>query len=491
MCQLDSDGALSQPRICGGHPAMITGAGLRESLGAQRLLSKSAIFRANPALGYGFSLAAFGMALALRFLLQDALPPGFPFLTFFPAVIISAFVAGTRAGLLCTALSFAAVWYWFLDSPGSFAITYGGALALGFFAMIAAVDIALIWAASNSVDRLAAQQAQLNTIIETVPLGILVADLPSGKITGANSFVEQMLGRSLLSTSDVSSIGDLLTCDEEQGAPLEQRPSFAERLQRSDEDINCEVQYQRPDGIKAWARLMARPVREERGRVNGAVIALLDTDDEHNNRIALEEAVNVKELLLYEVNHRVKNSLQLVNSFLFLEALKVEGSPAYEAVMSARAKVDMIARVHQLLYETGSHSSVNMKIITEEVVKDLFIAAGRNDVDLIFQFSGDLMLDIRQATPLILVINEIVTNSIKHGLVAEQPKLICSIHQDDAVMALEFVDNGPGMAPKDASSGSGMGSQIIQGLVHQMRGEIDTKNLHPGMATTLTIPTSD
>lgn len=468
---------------------MIISARFGDSLGAQRLLSRTSVFRANPALGYGFALLAFALALGLRFLIDDSLPPGFPFLTFFPAVIISAFIAGTRPGMLCTALSFLAVWYWFLDTPGTFALSYGGAVALAFFLFIAAVDIALIRAAARSVDQLAAQQAQLNTIVETVPLGLLVANLPSGRIIDGNSYAEQMLGRPFLNRADLSDLGKLVGLDEASPSAGEHKSSLPDAMLHGGAEISMEVQYQRPDGTKAWARLLARPVREGQGKASGTVIALVDIDEEHNNRIALEDALKAKELLLYEVNHRVKNSLQLVNSFLFLESMKFEGSLAHAAIMSARNKVDMIARVHQLLYESGTHSSVDMRPATEEVVKDLLFTAGRDDVDLDFVFSGDLMLDIRQATPLILVINEIVTNSIKYGLGAEQPKLTCSIDQTAEQMTLKLIDNGPGIALKESANGSGLGSQIIQGLVHQMRGEIVTQNLDPGMATVLTIPT--
>jgi PAS domain S-box-containing protein len=467
---------------------MIIYAGVRERLGAQRLLSKSSIFRANFALGYGFSLCAFGIALALRFLIEDSLPPGFPFLTFFPAVIISAFIAGSGPGLLCNALSLLAAWYWFLDGPRPLAIADGGAIALAFFALISAVDILLIRAAARSIDQLAAKRAQLNAIVETVPLGILVADLPSGQIIGRNIYAEQMLGCPLLKATDISDLGELISFPE-ASATSNKKNLFADNLLRGEQDVSFEVQYQRADGSRAWARLLARPVREERGRASGAVIALVDIDEDHNNRIALEEALKAKELLLYEVNHRVKNSLQLVNSFLFLEAMKFEGSVAHSAIMSARDKVDIIARVHQLLYESGTHSSVNMADITEDVVRDLLLTAGRGEVDLYFIFSGNLMLDIRQAIPLILVLNEIVTNAIKYGLSARQPKLSCYLDDTGEVITLKLVDNGPGMARKDYDGGAGLGSQIIKGLVHQMRGEIVTQNLEPGMTTVLTIPT--
>lgn len=121
---------------------------------AQQLLSRSSILRRNVVLGYGVGLVAFIAALVLRFWLDATLPPGFPFLTFIPAVIISAFLAGSRAGLLCAALSFLSAWYWFIGEWEEFELNYGAAVALGFFTFISAVDIAIIEVVARAVDRL-------------------------------------------------------------------------------------------------------------------------------------------------------------------------------------------------------------------------------------------------------------------------------------------------------------------------------------------------
>ncbi|WP_324761555.1 histidine kinase dimerization/phosphoacceptor domain -containing protein [Porphyrobacter sp. TH134] len=64
-------------------------------------------------------------------------------------------------------------------------------------------------------------------------------------------------------------------------------------------------------------------MRNGKGTITGGVVAIIDIDEQHWAKVNLEEALSVKELLLREVNHRVKNSLQLVSSFLYLEALKL------------------------------------------------------------------------------------------------------------------------------------------------------------------------
>jgi len=98
----------------------------------ERYLSGQATLRRNPWLGHGFALLAFAAALVARFALDRSLPAGFPYLTFFPAVIITSFVAGTRAGLLCALLSGLAAWFWFIPPFGSFTVDRLSAVALGF-----------------------------------------------------------------------------------------------------------------------------------------------------------------------------------------------------------------------------------------------------------------------------------------------------------------------------------------------------------------------
>lgn len=339
------------------------------SQAGQRLLSGSSILRSNVGLSYGAGFAAFIVALALRFWLDDTLPAGFPFLTFIPAVIISAFLAGTRAGVLCATLSFLAAWYWFIEGAAPFSIIYGSAVALGFFTFISAVDIAIIEAAARAVDRLIAHEAQLN-----------------------------------------------------------------------------------------------------------------------KTRIDLEEALKAKEVLLYEVNHRVKNSLQLVSSFLLLETSKIRNGEARSAVMAARTKVDLVARLHQLLYGSDSHDRVNLKAALEDVINQLILSAGRDDIHLECRFSGDLMMSIRQASPMVLAVNEIVTNSLKYGLSGEQPKLTVIANNVGDEMMLVIRDNGPGIAATSTDNRPGMGSEIVQGLVRQMRGTLVIESDSSGTANVLTVP---
>lgn len=104
-------------------------------------------------------LAMFAFALALRFAVDSVLPPGFPFLTFFPAVILTTFFCGLRPGILCAALSTLAAWVFFIGPMTDMQLNGQALLALGFFVVIASIDIALIHFTFGAADKLRAEQA--------------------------------------------------------------------------------------------------------------------------------------------------------------------------------------------------------------------------------------------------------------------------------------------------------------------------------------------
>lgn len=132
-----------------------------------RFLAELALAPRGPFLRWGVALLAFLVALVARLTLEPWLPSGFPFLTFFPAVIIVAFLCGAQAGAAVAVASLIASHYLFLPPFGSFRLTPGGALALGFFALIAAVDIALIRAMTRSLHQVREERERNRRLAES------------------------------------------------------------------------------------------------------------------------------------------------------------------------------------------------------------------------------------------------------------------------------------------------------------------------------------
>lgn len=110
--------------------------------------------RNNAAFKYTFCVGAFLLALVIRLALDADLPPGLPFLTFFPAVILSALVAGLWPGIICAVISGLAALYFFVNPYYSFKMDYGATIAMAFYFFVVGIDIALIHVITKSLEQL-------------------------------------------------------------------------------------------------------------------------------------------------------------------------------------------------------------------------------------------------------------------------------------------------------------------------------------------------
>lgn len=130
-----------------------------------RFIRWTARLRARPVLAFPVAVAAWLLALAARFSVDPLLGNGFPFLTFFPAILLSAFVCGRGPGVLCALLSIVSAWYWFIVPRHSFALDGTSALAIGFFVLISVVDIVVIDLLSQVTRQLEKTQEQSQALL--------------------------------------------------------------------------------------------------------------------------------------------------------------------------------------------------------------------------------------------------------------------------------------------------------------------------------------
>ncbi|WP_246045350.1 sensor histidine kinase [Rubellimicrobium roseum] len=123
--------------------------------------------RRSVAFRWGLATVAFGLATATRFILDPHLPQGFPFLTFFPAITLTAFLAGTVPGVVVMILSGAVAWYWFIPPVGSFQLGSGATLAMGLYVFVTGTEIGLIWLMRRAVERAAEAEAAARAMAQS------------------------------------------------------------------------------------------------------------------------------------------------------------------------------------------------------------------------------------------------------------------------------------------------------------------------------------
>ncbi|MCK4764834.1 MAG: response regulator [Candidatus Aminicenantes bacterium] len=193
-------------------------------------------------------------------------------------------------------------------------------------------------------------------------------------------------------------------------------------------------------------------------------------NSEEKIKISLRE----KEVLLKEVHHRVKNNLQIINSLLNLQSREVRDAKSLAVFEKCKNRIDTIALVHEKLYQSEDLANINFGEYVRTLTSRLFDAYATNlpAVELNID-ADDLFLEVNKAIPCALVINELVTNSLKHAFPGgREGKVTVALKlQNSDKIALTVADNGvglPGEFPVEKPETLGM--QIINALVGQLHG---------------------
>jgi len=181
------------------------------------------------------------------------------------------------------------------------------------------------------------------------------------------------------------------------------------------------------------------------------------------------------------VNHRVKNSLQIVSSILQLQVPHTQSAEAADALRSASARVLAIAAVHERLY-TGEDASV--------VRLDIFLSDLCSEIGRAYGCPDGITTDVQQvsvptdmAIPLALIVNELVTNVVKH---VGPP---CGIRlRSEVGNTLKLTISDTGHGPSKDQPRLGLGARIVDAFSQQLGAQVETKQLAGGYTTELTVP---
>jgi two-component sensor histidine kinase len=210
----------------------------------------------------------------------------------------------------------------------------------------------------------------------------------------------------------------------------------------------------------------------------------------HRTESQLRRMLAERELLLREVNHRVKNSLQLVLSMLSLQSAEFRESGAKELFAKAIARVTAIASIHERLYQDNDPLSLDMRTYLHGLCAELERAGiGEERQAQLKTDLQSLRLPTENGVSLALIVNELVMNSLKHGRPTDRAAVIdVRLHCLDANQArLTVADNGPGMGSKGKPP-TGLGTRLISMLVRQLNGQLNIEDSADGFATHITFP---
>lgn len=244
--------------------------------------------------------------------------------------------------------------------------------------------------------------------------------------------------------------------------------------------------------VRGRSRRWTPAVIEAAARLRTAVIEVWQARGlmELNRRLVatIEEkdlAIQQKEFLIGEVNHRVQNSLQLVSSFLMLQSRASNQPGLAEALDEARRRLTAVALVHRRLYRADQVESVDVSRYVEELVVDVVASLGNDWADAVMLDLAPILLPTDRAISVGLVLTELMINATKYAYGGGPGPLSISIAEDRANFRLIVADQGVG-AP--AGSRRGFGSRMMDALVRQLGGEMTREDNRPGLRVVLTAP---
>ena len=328
-------------------------------------------------------------------------------------------------------------------------------------------------------EKLRESEQKYRNIVETANEGILIID-DNAVVTYANKKMTDMLGYSL---------------EEGLGRPIwnflteENKAIIKRKLEKRKQGINenYELKLIRQDDSSLWVLLNAKSIFDKDGKFRGTLSMLTDINEHKKTEEALAKIEIARK---QEIHHRIKNNLQVICSLLDLQAEKFRGKryikdfEVIEAFAESHDRVTSMALIHEELHEGGGGNVVNFSIYLDKLVDNLFqtYKLGNKHIDLKMDLAENHVFDMDTAVPLGIIVNELVSNALKHAFVGRSKgEIRIKLQREEGgerinSFVLTVSDNGIGIPENiNIEDLDSLGMQLVTSLVDQLDGELELK----------------
>jgi len=303
----------------------------------------------------------------------------------------------------------------------------------------------------------------MRQILDALPAAVYTTDR-EGKITYFNHAAVEFAGREPRIGQDEWCVTYRLRTMNGDFLPHGECP-MAIALKENRAVRGVEAMAERPDGSLVPFMPFPTPLHDENGNLVGAVNMLVDVSQR-------KEAEANQRLLLSELNHRVKNNLQMLNGLLSGAAREAESSEARRILDDAAQRVAAIAAAQQLLYRSNPGRTFSSAGLVKTVCDNASLTF-REGITIELD-ADDVPVPNDIATPLSLIINELVTNAAKYGTGADGlGRIEVYLRRHDDGLHLSVKDNGPGFGGPMPMGRRASGLGLVAGLVGQLGGTLE------------------
>lgn len=241
---------------------------------------------------------------------------------------------------------------------------------------------------------------------------------------------------------------------------------------------NFEIETLDKNYNKIYLEIFLNPILDADKVVEVSGIAHNVTEKKHVQQ-RMEQSLKEKEVLLKEVHHRVKNNMQVISSILNLQSSYVSDDYALTLLKESQNRIKTMAYIHESLYQNKSFASVNFSDYVSTLVNNIVqsYAASKDKISLNLDIEK-VALSLDVSIPVGLIINELVTNAIKHGFPGSRTGIIdINLKTENNFVFLELKDDGVGFATGvDLENSHSLGLQLVNTLIEQIEGQLQFKS---------------
>jgi len=192
----------------------------------------------------------------------------------------------------------------------------------------------------------------------------------------------------------------------------------------------------------------------------------------------LKDSLEEKEILLKEIHHRVKNNLQIISSLIYLQTNKLKDKKIIDTLQEVNSRIRSMSLIHENIYKSKGFDSIDFKEYVQTIVNELISIYNTDTKKIRMKISiENLHLSIDTSILLGLVLNELVTNALKHAFIDDRSgEIIIEDKSDELSFILSVRDNGVGLKEDiDVKNTKTLGIQLVNNLVRQLNGSFDFK----------------
>ena len=327
--------------------------------------------------------------------------------------------------------------------------------------------------------------ATFRAFLEAAPDAIVMVDR-DGRIVAVNALTEAMFG---------------YTREELQHLPVEtlvpQRFRVAHERER---DAYVRTPHTRPMGLgrDLWGRrksgdefpvqISLSPIETDDGKLVTSIIR--DVSEQRRAEELIRASLREKEAMLKEIHHRVKNNLQITSSLLRLQTSAIDDPVVREMFEETQARIRSMALVHEKLYQSTNLSEIDLGDYIRDLGALLLQSSAVNDRITILVTGKPVLQSIETAVPCGLIVNELLSNALKHAFPNGRHGLIhVQLDGNGSSRTIRVLDDGVGMpSPIDVESAETLGLRLVRALAQQIDGSVAVEPRANGSAFLFTFP---